>query len=562
MECLDARRLTGPNVLMDSPGSVLDVACSKDECDAVLPAWAAAVRQLLAELGWSVAPLCYRPLNGGVSLAFGAPIDVLYAATELNELAFDMAAAKLAGNPVADYAARVTAIRAEAAAEANPALLELQAAANRSGVTLLWDDDAVSLGMGASARTWETRDIPAVTALDFSAFANVPVALVTGTNGKTTTARLVRHIALAAGYTPGLCSTDWIAIGADIVDHGDWSGPGGARSVLRNNRTDLGILETARGGLLRRGLGVERADVAVITNIAEDHLGDFGSRNLHELLDIKWLVTRAVEAAGTLILNADDALLVDKARDYKGDIWWFGLDPNSAVLRKQIAAGRPAFALAGHDLVELRGGMQRLLCRDDEIPITLGGAARHNVANALAAAAACSALGFERKQIAAGLRSVSQDMNPGRCNIYELPHCRVLVDFAHNTHALQAVFDVSRALPARRRILAFGQAGDRTDDEIRSLAASAWAIGLDHVIVSQLQKYARGREPGEVFELIRDSLLQEGAKPSQIEQHEFELQSLDAALARAQQGDLVIMLALAEAAGVRQRLAELAGGSA
>ncbi|MBT8084803.1 MAG: Mur ligase [Woeseia sp.] len=555
MESVDARRLTGPNVLMDPPGSIIDISCSKQESDAILPCWTAAVRRMLGDLGWTTSSLCYRPLNGGLSLAFSAPIDVLYAATAVNEWAFDVCLAELAGAPLPDYEQTLADIRSAADEESNAALLALQAAATQRGVTLLWDDDRVSLGMGGTSRTFEARELPAPESLDLGVFTDVPVAFVTGTNGKTTTARLARHIAMAAGHTPGLSSTDWIAVGDEIIDRGDWSGPGGARAVLRHNKVDIAILETARGGLLRRGLGVDHADVAVITNIAEDHLGDFGSRNLDELLDIKWVVSRAVRTSGTLVLNADDKLLVEKAQQYDGRITWFSLDEKNETVEKHTAAGGIAFVAQGHDLARIEHRAKQSICRDDEIPITLGGAARHNVGNALAAAALCDALGLSLDCIATGLRGVSQDANPGRCNVYTLPHCRVLVDFAHNPHALQALFDVAEALPAKRRILAFGQAGDRTDEQIRELAASAWAIGLDHVIVSELEKYARGREPGEVYRLIKESLLHEGAQPGQIEHYMLETESLDAALARATDDDLVIMLALAEADAIRKTLA-------
>ena len=558
MESVDARRLTGPNVLMDPPGSILDVACAEEEADKVVACWTEAVRRMVSDLGWTGVSLSYRKLVGGLSLAFSAPIDVLYAATALNEWAFDVCDATLAGTALPDYQASLAAVREAAAEEANPKLIALQKAAAQHSVTLLWDDDEVSLGMGASAQTYPATALPRADAVDFSQFSDVPVGLITGTNGKTTTVRLVRHIAMQARHTPGLSSTDWIAVGHDIVDSGDWSGPGGARTVLRRNEVDLGILETARGGLLRRGLGVERADAAVITNIAEDHLGDFGSRNLNELLDIKWVVSRAVSASGALVLNADDDMLVEKARGYAGRLVWFSLDDGNELVKQHVAAGGAAFVLSGHELQRHEGRSRTMICRSDDIPITLGGAARHNVANALAAAALCDALGIGIDAIAAGLRSMSQDANPGRCNVYTLPHCRVLVDFAHNPHAMQALFDMARALPAKRRILAFSQAGDRTDEQIRELAASAWAIGLDHVIVSELEKYRRGREPREVFGIIRDTLLEEGARPEQIEHHMLEIESLDAALARAQHDDLVIMLALADGEGVRERLQALA----
>ena len=158
-----------------------------------------------------------------------------------------------------------------------------------------------------------------------------------------------------------------------MLDRGDWSGPGGARTVLRQPGVDVAILETARGGLLRRGLGVERANVALITNISEDHLGDFGSQNLDELLAIKWIVSRAVEQSGRLILNADDPLLQKQAEHYSGEVVWFSLDPQNATIVSHSDRGGLAFVLDGDELVKLESGGRVVICRSHEIPITLGG---------------------------------------------------------------------------------------------------------------------------------------------------------------------------------------------
>jgi UDP-N-acetylmuramyl tripeptide synthase len=356
----------------------------------------------------------------------------------------------------------------------------------------------------------------------------------------------------------GLTSTDGIAVGERIVDRGDWSGPGGARTVLRQHDTEMAFLETARGGLLRRGLGVDRADVALITNVAEDHLGDFGSRTLDELLDIKWIVSRAVREQGCLILNADDPLLVKKAATYEGRIAWFSLDSGNSQVAQHVGNGGLAFVLQGDRLLRVNGGVRTTICCSDEIPISFGGAAIHNIANSLAAAALCDQLGIAIEFIAAGLSSMSQDLNPGRCNVYNLPHCRVLVDFAHNPHALKALLDLARALPAKRRLLAFGQAGDRTDAAIRELSRIAWDSGLDRVVVSELAAYRRGRSPGEVFGIIRDTLLELGARCDQVLHFTEESESLQAALEWAEPGDLVIMLALGDSMNVRAKLAQLA----
>ena len=556
MELLDARRLTGPSLLLDRPGSILDIRCTRAEAERLVPVWADHVASMLEELDWPSARFSTRHLVGGVSLAFTAAIDALYTATEINEWAWAASAFELGVTDVApDFDAAVTAIRAAAADEANAELMWLLHEAAQHGKTALWDDDEVSVGLGTGSATWPVRTIP--DAPDWDRYHDVPIGIVTGTNGKTTTVRLAAHIVRNAGRTVGCSSTDWIAVNDAVLDRGDWSGPGGARTVLRQPTVDVAILETARGGLLRRGLGVERADVALITNVSADHLGDFGSQNLDELLEIKWIVSRAVEDSGRLVLNADDALLREKSRDYAGELTWFSLDPDNPTVTAHAGNGGLAFVLDGDELFKLEEGGRVMICRSHEIPIAMGGAARHNVANALSAAALTDALGIPLRDIRDGLKTMLQDENPGRCNLYELDDRNVLVDFAHNPAAMMALFDMARAVPAKRRVLCFGQAGDRTDALIRELARDAWAIGLDRVIVSELANYHRGRQHGEVLGIIKDELVRCGADASQIEHNETEMESFTSAIEWAQPGDLVIMLALGGAAAIQARLREL-----
>ena len=556
MEFVDARRLTGPNAVFDSIGSILDVACAPDEAARLVPVWADNVGRMLEALDWPSAEFAYRPLEGGVSLAFSAPIDQLYAASEINEWAFAASAFELgASDEQPDFDEALAALRKSAAEEANDELMWLVDEAAAHGKTLLWDDDEVSVGLGTGSRTWPVREIPDT--IDWDAFHDVPVGIVTGTNGKTTSVRFAKHILRAAGHNVGVSSTDWIAVNERIIDRDDWSGPGGARAVLREREVDAAILETARGGLLRRGLGVERADAALITNISEDHLGDFGSRTLDELLDIKWVLSHAVRAAGKLVLNAEDVRLVDKAGTYDGEIVWFSLDAASPVVTRHIAAGGTAFVLHGDELCMLDSAERTPICRSDDIPLALGGAARHNVANALSAAALTWSMGVSLDAIARGLTTMRQDENPGRCNLYTLDGFKVLIDFAHNPAAMAALFDMARSIPAERRALCFGQAGDRTDELIRELARDAWAIGLERIIVSELSKYHRGREHGDVFRIIRDELLKCGADDAQIAHYEEEMQSFEDAFEWAQPGDLVILLALGGAGPIQARLREL-----
>ncbi len=557
MEYIDARRLTGPSLLWNKPGTILDVRCNDEETDKLVPFWESKIRLMLDAVGWGDESTCSWRLSEGVSLAFSAPIDALYAASEINEWAWACCDHEFNGADAPDFDESVERFKTEIAEEANQKLMDLEAAAEEHGKTFLWDDDEASVGLGAGSSTWPVRELPDPEDVDWAALHDIPYGIITGTNGKTTTVRLATHIARSSGKSVGLSSTDWIAVNDRIIDRGDWSGPGGARNVLRQHDVDIAILETARGGLLRRGLGVNKADAALITNIAEDHLGDFGSQNLEELLNVKWIVSRAVENSGSLILNADDKLLVGKSADFPGTIVWFSLIADNPTVKKHTGNGGLAFVLNGDELLRIDGDERDSICKSSEIPIALGGAASHNIANALAAAALTHSLGIPMGDVRSGLMSMSQDENPGRCNVYSISDFKVLVDFAHNPHAMQALFDMAQALPAKRRLLAFAQAGDRTDASIRELAESAWSIGLDVVIVSELESYARGRSQGEVFGIIRDELIRCGAREDQIKHHMEETESLDAALDWAKPGDLVIMLALSARDEIQQKLKSL-----
>jgi UDP-N-acetylmuramyl tripeptide synthase len=561
MEFLDARRLTGPSLHFDDPAAVLDVECRKEEADLLFPAWQAAVHALLVEFDWPEPRFSRIDVSGGVSLAFTVPIDGLYAASEITEGACAVAMAGLSGGAAPDADAILSAARAAYADERSPELLMLEQRAAHEGVTFLWDDDAVSLGLGSGSRTWPRDSLPDPESLDWQGFRDVPVGLVTGTNGKTTTVRIAQHILQAGSGSVGLSSTDWIAIDDRVIDRGDWSGPGGARAVLREQAVDVAILEAARGGLLRRGLGVSHATAALITNISEDHLGDFGSRSLDELLDIKWIVSRAVREQGTLVLNADDERLVARASDYSGRLVWFSLDAGNRVVHRHVDRGGDAWILDGQDLVHRHAAGDERLCADRDLPISLGGAARHNVANALAAGALTHSMGADYAMITGGWRSMTQADNPGRCNVFRAGDRTVLLDFAHNPRAMRALFDMARSLPGKRRALCFGQAGDRPDPLIRQMTRDAWSIGLDRIYISELAKYYRGRGAGEVYAVIRDELLALGADPAIIEHHDEESESLAAAMDWAKGGDLVIMLALGSAAEIHAQLRDLTPGT-
>ncbi len=548
MKLLDSRRLTGPNLLLPRAGAVVEVALEPGEAKAAVTAWREKVEGLLAAIGWAAEEIAVRLFSGGASLAFSAPIDSLYAATEVNELAWTAAEATVTGSSPPDLVGETERLRAMIARNANPAILTLRDAAAAHGVSFLWDDDDASVGLGTGSLTWRTEALPDPATVSWSDVHDVPVLLVTGTNGKTTTVRLLASIATAAGLTPGITSTDRIEIGGEVVDLGDYSGPGGARTLLRDRRVEIGILETARGGMLRRGLSVTGAEAALVTNIAADHLGEFGVLDVPSLTEAKLLIVQAVRPGGRIVLNADDTELLAAGGRLTHPITWFSLDAANPRLLDHLAAGGDACFLEEGVLVLARGNERTAVIRVEEIPVTLGGAARHNVANALGAIGIATAAGFSVEAIAEGLRRLTSNL--GRAVSMELGGVNILVDYAHNPHGMAAIVDLASRLPGRRRLLILGQAGDRDDEAIRDLARTAWLLKPDRIIVKELPEMLRGRGLGEVPAVLRDELLRLGAAPESVTMAGTELEGIREALAWAQPGDLLVLLSHTQRAEV------------
>jgi UDP-N-acetylmuramyl tripeptide synthase len=529
----------------DRPGAVIDVAIPDDSADAIIERWQEEGRRMLDAVGWTSEDLRVRRVPGGANLVMSAPIDGLYAATELNEWAWSVAAASLTGEEPEGFDSAADRLRATIAGELRPSTIALQQAAANRHITFLSDDDLVSVGLGQGSRTWPVDRAPSPDTIDWDEVHDVATVLVTGCNGKTTSVRLLSAVAEAAGFRPGTTSTDGIRVGAELVEAGDYSGPGGARTVLRRTDVDLAILETARGGMLRRGLALPRADVALITNVAEDHLGEFGVATLEGLAQVKLIVTRVVPAEGRVVLNADDALLVDGGRHVTAPVIWYSLHGSTALIAAHRAAGGEAVVLEDGNVVRYRGDERVAILPVDGIPITMRGTARFNISNVLGVVGAAWALGIADDAIARALEQFrpSRRDNPGRLNVFDLGGVTVIVDFAHNPHGVRALGEMARAMPAARRLFLVGQAGDRDDDSILDLARAVWSMAPDRVIVKEMPTYLRGRELGVVPAMIERELAAAGAPPEAIIRAGSELAGVRAALEWARVGDLVLLTA-------------------
>jgi cyanophycin synthetase len=340
--------------------------------------------------------------------------------------------------------------------------------------------------------------------------SRIPIVSVTGTNGKTTTVRMISHILRQAGLRVGMATTDGVYCGGQLIHASDASGPRSAEMILDDATVEAAVLETARGGIIRRGLGYDRADVAVVTNITADHLGSDGIDDLDDLTDVKALVAEEIVRGGTIVLNADDprsAGLAQRAavRDRNPVVRYFSLSDASPLMMAHRISGGIACLLRDGQLIEARGGEETVLLHADELPGSFGGAATHLLANALAAAAACRALGVSVKDIRRGFATFTPaEANPGRSHVYQVGGIPLVVDYGHNPAALASMGRLLHEVWGGQPIAAITLPGDRRDDLIEESAATV-ATWFSRVIVYEDQDL-RGREAGEMTRLISGAL--------------------------------------------------------
>lgn len=560
---------------------MLDVPrVSADE--ALVDGWRSRVERARGRLGWNTMPahrqVVARRHASGISLALAAPLDQLYTATEVNEWALcsalyerdplhwsalpdalaaagaeTLAAVAGATVPVLEESAAFERFVRLSAAESRPGLVALLEAARSRGLPWLLDDSIVSFGAGAGARSYPLEGLPRVEDVPWMSLHGIPVAAVTGSNGKTTTVRLVAACARAQGRRTGYNCTDGIFVDGTAIDEGDYSGPAGARKVLHHPQIEAAVLEVARGGILRRGLALERATAAVVTNVSADHFGEYGIHDLDALADVKLTIASLVGPDGLLVLDADDALLRSRA-SLLGDrfgrsppLGWFALDDAHPLLVEHRRRGGSTCGVANGRLLLNHEGQRHDLGVVAAMPLTVSGSATYNVSNLAGAALAATALGVAPHAIAGVFArfGAGPDDNPGRMMRYEFGGIRALVDYAHNPDGLGGVLRVAqhlRGASAGRIALLLGHAGNREDADIERLAAVAAGFRPDLVVVKEIEGYLRGREVGEVPRILRATLLRHGLPESSLELRMNEVDAARRALEWARPGDVLVLL--------------------
>jgi cyanophycin synthetase len=429
---------------------------------------------------------------------------------------------------------------------------------HRTAIAFVWRRRAISQAVAAAAsrialgRSTDRRELPGLRAVAPGPLAHlprpqIPIVAVTGTNGKSTTTRLIAHIFSQGGRRVGMTNSDGIYLRGELVEAGDWTGHGGAARVLAERNLDIAVLETARGGILLRGIGYAANDVGVVTNVSADHLGLQGIDTVDELAEVKGTVVAITRRDGWAVLNADDPRVWEMRRRTRAALYAFSLDARSGQVEAALdAGGRAAVLERGWLVLRGAGRKPRRLAEAAKLPVTFGGLSRYNIANALAAAAACDALGLTARQIAAGLRSFHLDAaaNPGRLNLFERDGTFALVDFAHNEAGLSGLMDVSRAVAGQHAVrMAYGTAGDRTDEILHRLGTIAG--GADDLVIAEKRHYLRGRDLDEMNALLRAGA-RAGGYRGRIDARSTELGALKSLLKRAKRGDVCAVMAHVE----------------
>jgi UDP-N-acetylmuramyl tripeptide synthase len=556
---------------------VLDVIGTAID-DALLVAWRGRVEKAGARLGWTVRKAIARRHVGGALLAITAPDDQLLLATEVNEWALCaslierdpmrwsglqealVAAASAAFEDAAGPAAELAPVIEESAAFARferlgsverlPKLRPLIEEAASRRLRHVLDDVELTLGTGVGGRTFPLASQPAVADVRWDGLRDIPTALVTGSNGKTTTVRLLAACARANGWRAGYSCTDGVFIDDEVLATGDYSGPAGARMVLRERRTQAAIIETARGGILRRGIAVSQADAAVVTNVSSDHFGEYGIDDLAGLADAKLSVAAVVAPQGMLVLNADDPRLRAQVGGLAlrfgrcPPLGWFALDADQDTLAEYRARGASTCGVRHGRLWLSHRGAEHDLGLVSAMPLTIGGIAAYNVANLAAAALGAVTLGIPTATISSVFAEFGSRLtdNPGRMMRFDVAGAQVLIDYAHNPEGLRGLLSVADHLRARagRLCLLLGHAGNRQDADIEELARVAAQFRPDLVVVKENEAQLRGRAPGEVPSIIRNELRRSGLPESALPVCSTEVEAARYALDWARPRDVLV----------------------
>jgi len=372
--------------------------------------------------------------------------------------------------------------------------------------------------------------------------ARIPIFAITGTNGKTTTTRLIAHIMKNSGRTVGFTTTDGTYIGNQQIVAGDNTGPVSAQLVLKDPTVDVAVLETARGGIIRSGLGFDYCDIGVVMNISSDHLGLKDVNTLEDLARVKSVVPRAVSKKGYAVLNAEDELVYNMKELVNGHVVLFSMDENNKHIERQARRGRVSCVYENGYVTILKGKWKVRIEKVNNIPLAYGGRAEFMIQNVLAATLACFVHGVSLEDLRVGLTTFTAGtaQTPGRLNFIEMGDVTVLMDYAHNPAGLLGLTNFVTKMPYKYRTILLNVAGDRRDDDIREFGRIA-GDAFDRIVIRR-GHYLRGRSEESIYALLQEGIAQSENTP-QVRIIADSREAMQHAIKHGRKGELVVTLA-------------------
>ena len=508
-------RITGPHLLQKGTGAALWI-CAVDSIE-LQRIWER-VAQGCSALAWDAPQIKYNDMGASISIC--APVDQLYVACAVLEWALEEASWN------------EEQVRNEE--EENLSLRNLYEHCVALRLSFTVDEDAFCYGYGKNHRRYSLDALPQIHELPQE--KSIPIVGITGTNGKTTTTRMLASIAKVEGFCVGATSSDGVVVNEELVVSGDWTGSEAARKVLRHSNVEFAVLETARGGLLRRGVVIPNMDVVGITNVSPDHYGSWGINSLSMLQRAKLSIIHGLKHGGILVLNEEHIDLYEMfVREY-------------APIRPDIAV--VFFSLHNTDrIVHIHNGHiivnGSVCCCVEEIPLTINGFAKYNIENAVMASTLAFCAGLSVRATKEGLQRLHPNPkdSQGRTNIFTYREGTVILDFAHNEHGVQVMVDLVKAMNPKRSFMVIGQAGDRDEDLLAGMSYAAASLQCDLYFLKHLKKHNETRSAEETLDIIKNKLLEAGVSPKQIQICDGEIDAAEKALSILKSGDILLLLA-------------------
>ncbi|MBY7734898.1 Mur ligase family protein [Francisella philomiragia] len=553
-----SRRLVGPNLFFKETGTVLDVPLI-DHRDELTKLFYQEAERILPALGWEHIKLTHKFFNNGVRYAMIAPVDITMPACDVIDFIWLSVREGFENGSFKTLEEAKQKLMPLIDEDKNLTYRKLYDLAKSKGFNAFRDKNKAFVGSGTGCYEFDL-DNDKIEDVDWSKVYDIPAVIVTGTNGKTTTVRLTDYICRMAGKLTGYTSTDWVKVNDELIDEGDYSGPTGHQFVLTNKKVEVALLESARGGLLKRGLIETYVNAAAVTNVSADHLGEDGIETVAELAEAKAIVFRTMGKDSHAVINLDNSYMKQQFDKLSCAKIVVTQNPDQHDMDYYLSKADYACVVENDTFTWIDKTSKKQILPVVDAPLTVKGFAKHNIENAMIAIALSFKLGISLDDIKAALKTFKSDpkVNRGRANIFEFDNKVAVLDYAHNEAGMEALLNMIKAYDkGGKKYLMIGTTGDRKY-LISGINDIIIKHGIDFVVIKETEKYLRGAKPLELPTLIRDDLESKGFDISKTYISHGELIGVKYILDMLEDNDIGVFCCQAELEEVAKYLENLA----